>query len=39
MGVILFWMLHGYPPFDGQTRQAILEKILKLEYQYSNIYI
>lgn len=20
MGVILFWMLHGHPPFDGHTK-------------------
>jgi len=32
MGVILYWMLHGYPPFDGQTRQIILERVVKGEY-------
>jgi serine/threonine protein kinase len=28
-------MLHGYPPFDGQTKQSILEKILKNDYRFN----
>lgn len=24
MGVILYWMLHGHAPFDGQSKQEIL---------------
>ena len=32
MGIILYWLLHGNPPFDGQNRQIILEKIVKGSY-------
>jgi hypothetical protein len=33
MGVILYWLIHGFPPFDGSTRQEILEKIVKGEFE------
>ena len=31
-------MLHGYPPFDGNNKQIILDKIIKGEYEY-NLFI
>jgi serine/threonine protein kinase len=34
MGVILYWMLSGHPPFEGNTRQDIIDKILKADYSF-----
>ena len=34
MGVILFWMLSGRPPFDGNTRQEVQDKILKADFNF-----
>eukprot|EP00343_Euplotes_focardii_P001904 CAMPEP_0205804736 /NCGR_PEP_ID=MMETSP0205-20121125/7742_1 /ASSEMBLY_ACC=CAM_ASM_000278 /TAXON_ID=36767 /ORGANISM="Euplotes focardii, Strain TN1" /LENGTH=284 /DNA_ID=CAMNT_0053074817 /DNA_START=393 /DNA_END=1247 /DNA_ORIENTATION=+ len=36
LGVILYIMLSGYPPFDGDDDQQIYEFILNLSYEFSD---
>lgn len=35
MGVILYQMLHGYCPFEGETRKEIFDKIKKGDYEFN----
>lgn len=36
MGVVLFIMLSGKPPFGGKTNKEIIDNVLKGTYSYSN---
>ena len=36
LGVILYIMLSGYPPFDGENDQEIYDSILSLSYDFSD---
>ena len=32
LGVLLYILLCGYPPFSGKTREALFKKILTCDY-------
>ena len=36
LGVILYWLLFGKPPFTGNTKDEIRERIIKCEYKIDN---
>ena len=35
LGVILFMMLSGYPPFDGKTDREIIQKVRTKEFSFN----
>jgi len=36
LGVILYIMLSGYPPFNGNTDMKIIEKVKKCAYNFDS---
>lgn len=36
LGVILYIMLSGYPPFEGYKEEDIIKKIIQLEYDFDD---
>lgn len=36
IGVILYIMLWGYPPFDGETETDILKSVQNMKYEFSD---
>jgi serine/threonine protein kinase len=32
MGCILYWMINGFPPFNGSTKEEIQSKIVKADF-------
>ncbi|GMF28828.1 unnamed protein product [Phytophthora lilii] len=38
LGVILFILLCGYPPFPGANHATVLDKVVKAEYQFESPY-
>lgn len=38
LGVIMFILLCGYPPFPGENHAAILDKVVRADYQFESPY-